>query len=83
MGSPEQREVSTNKKKKRWVGIKRQVLKEQVQSVCEQLWKRKLPMPRSKATSKIDNDVICCYDDSYVSLTLLITNSHLCLIKLW
>ena len=39
-------------KKKRWVGIKRQVLKEQVQSVCEQLWKRKLPMPRSKATSK-------------------------------
>ena len=43
---------SEQEKKKRWVGIKRQVLKEQVQSVCEQLWKRKLLMPRNKATSK-------------------------------
>lgn len=33
--------------------------------------------------AKIDNDVICCYNDSDVSLTLLITNSHLCLIRLW
>lgn len=26
---------------------------------------------------------IRCYDDSHVKMTLLITNFHLCMIKLW
>lgn len=38
-----------------------------------------LPVLRTRAASKIDNDVICCYDDSDVSITLLATNFDLCL----
>ena len=45
------KEKSAGKKSDGW-GIERQVLKEQMQSARVQLWKRKLPMPRNKATSK-------------------------------
>ena len=55
-------------------------------------WRKKLPwtilekhfpVPRNTAASKISNGVISLFDNSDVIATMIITNFHLYLIRLW
>ena len=45
-------------------------------SSCKTILEEQFPVLRNTAASKIGNSIICCYDNSNVIATLIITNFH-------